>query len=51
METFNFVDLFAFLQTVLGMILSFLAGRHSMKHNEKSRPPGKDNGSSSNNID
>ena len=49
MDTFNFADLFAFLQTALGMVLSFLAGRHSIKHNEKSHPPGKDDGSCSNN--
>jgi len=51
MDSFNFVDLFAFLQTILGMILSFLAGRHSLKHNEKSRPSDKDRGSSANTVD
>jgi len=35
METFYFVDLFAFLQTCLGMVLSFLAGRHSKKRKKK----------------
>ena len=45
MDTFNFVDLYAFLQTALGMTLSFLAGRHSMKRKEKSRPQGKVRGS------
>jgi hypothetical protein len=40
METFNFVDLYAFLQTALGMILSFLAGRLSMKRKKKAAPPG-----------
>jgi len=50
METFNFVDLYAFLQTTLGMILAFLAGRRSMKRNEKSRP-GKENGSSDSKIE
>jgi hypothetical protein len=40
------VDLYAFLQTALGMILAFLGGRQSMKRNEKSRPSsGKDSGS------
>jgi len=38
MDTFNFADLYAFLQTALGMILSFLAGRQSMKRKEKDRP-------------
>ncbi|MCL2499394.1 MAG: hypothetical protein FWE90_03545 [Defluviitaleaceae bacterium] len=38
MDTFNFVDLYGFLQTALGMILAFLGGRRSMKRNEKSRP-------------
>jgi len=42
--TFYFADLFAFLQTTLGMILSFLAGRQSMKRNEKGRPSDKDCG-------
>jgi len=50
METFNFVDLYAFLQTALGMILAFLAGRRSMKRNEKSRPSRKDRGSSANKV-
>ena len=49
MDTFSFVDLFSFLQTVLGMILSFFAGRHSNKRNEKSRPTSKDSGSDSEN--
>jgi len=48
MDTFNFVDLYAFLQTALGMVLAFLGGRRSMKRNEKSRPPGKDCGSKRN---
>jgi hypothetical protein len=51
METFSFVDLFAFLQTALGMILSFLAGRRTMKRNEKSRPPDKARGSSESKTD
>ena len=38
MDTFNFAELFAFLQTALGMILSFLAGRHSVERKEKGRP-------------
>ena len=38
MDTFNFVDLYGFLQTALGMVLAFLGGRRSMKRNEKSRP-------------
>jgi hypothetical protein len=33
------------------MILSFLAGRRTMKRNEKSRPSGKDNGSSATKTD
>jgi len=41
MESFNFAELYAFLQTVLGMILSFMAGRQSMKHKKKSRPSSK----------
>lgn len=41
MESFYFPDLFAFIQTILGMILSFLAGRRSTKDNEKSRPSSK----------
>ncbi|MCL2498873.1 MAG: hypothetical protein FWE90_00885 [Defluviitaleaceae bacterium] len=45
MDTFNFVDLYAFLQTALGMVLAFMGGRRSMKRNEKSRTPGKVNGS------
>jgi len=45
MDSFNFVDLYAFLQTVLSMVLAYLSGRRSMKRNEKSRPSGKDNGS------
>jgi len=45
MDTFNFVDLYGFLQTALGMVLTFLGGRRSMKRNEKSRPSVKDNGS------
>jgi len=48
MESFYFPDLFAFLQTTLGMVLSFLAGRHSMKRKKKSRPSVADNGSNSN---
>jgi len=44
MESFDFGELFAFLQTALGMILSFLAGRRSMKRNEKNRPSRKDCG-------
>jgi len=38
MDSFNFAELYGFLQTVLGMVLSFLAGRRSKKHNAKSRP-------------
>ena len=45
MDSFNFVDLYAFLQTVLGMIFAYMGGRRSMKRNEKSRPSGKDSGS------
>jgi len=45
MDTFNFVDLYAFLQTALGMVLAFLGGRRSMKRNEKSRPPTRERGS------
>ena len=45
MDTFNFVDLYGFLQTALGMVLTFLGGRRSTKRNEKSRPSVKDNGS------
>jgi len=48
MDTFNFVDLYAFLQTALGMVLAFLGGRRSMKRNEKSRPPSKERGSKQN---
>ena len=44
MDTFNFVDLYGFLQTALGMVLAFLGGRRSMKRNEKSRPTSKDSG-------
>jgi len=46
MESFNFVDLYAFLQTALGMILAFLAGRRSNKRNEKGHPHGKVDGPS-----
>jgi|GEM_PF-1924071 len=41
MDSFYFADLFAFLQTTLGMVLSFLAGWHTKKRKEKSRPSGK----------
>ncbi|MCL2365099.1 MAG: hypothetical protein FWC71_10605 [Defluviitaleaceae bacterium] len=44
MESFNFVDLYAFLQTALGMILAYLAGRHSIKRKKKGRPPCKECG-------
>jgi len=44
METFYFVDLFAFLQTCLGMVLSFLAGRHSKKRKKKAARPAKISG-------
>ena len=44
METFYFVDLYAFLQTALGMILAYMAGRHSIKRKKKSRPPCKECG-------
>ena len=47
MDSFNFVDLYAFLQTIIGMILAYLAGRRSKKRNEKSRPSSKDCGSKS----
>jgi hypothetical protein len=40
MDSFNFVDLYAFLQTALGMILSFLAGRLSKKRKKKAAPTG-----------
>jgi len=43
-ETFYFVDLFAFLQTCLGMVLSFLAGRHSKKRKKKAAHPAKTSG-------
>ena len=42
MDTFNFADLYAFLQTALGMILSFWAGRHSKKQKKKAAPLSKD---------
>jgi len=47
MESFNFGELFAFLQTSLGMILSFMAGRQSAKPKKKSRPRSKERGSKS----
>ena len=47
MDSFNFVDLYAFLQTALGMILAYMGGRRSMKRNEKSRPSAKDSDSES----
>ncbi|MCL2604662.1 MAG: hypothetical protein FWD90_09305 [Defluviitaleaceae bacterium] len=48
MDTFNFVDLYAFLQTALGMVLAFMGGRRSMKRNEKSRPSDEVSGSNAN---
>ena len=45
MDTFSFVDLFAFLQTIIGMILAYMAGKRSERRNEKSRPRSKDCGS------
>ncbi|MCL2189908.1 MAG: hypothetical protein FWC16_13005 [Defluviitaleaceae bacterium] len=42
MDTFYFADLFAFLQTTLGMVLSSLAGWHTKERKEKSRPSDKD---------
>ena len=51
MESFNFADLYAFLQTILSMILAYMAGNRSMKRNEKGRPSDKDSGLSDYDIE
>jgi len=48
MERFDFAELYSFLQTILCMILSYLAGRRTTTRNEKSRPLDKVNGSDAN---
>ena len=50
MDYFDFEALYGFLQTVLCMILSYLAGRRSMKRNEKSRPRRRNSGSTRNKL-
>lgn len=39
MENFIFADFYVFIQTILGMILAYLAGRKSSKRKKKGRPP------------
>jgi len=45
MESFDFAELFNFLQTLAGMLFAYLGGRQSTKHKKKSRPRSKDIGS------
>jgi len=39
MESFNFADFFAFIQTIVSMILAYMAGGKSSKRKKKGRPP------------
>jgi len=46
MESFCFAELLGFLQTALGMVIAYLAGKQAAKPKKKSRPHSKDCGSS-----